>query len=354
MCGGAPFRGRLLMRHQGLSPRVRGSRAGELRRRANPGIIPACAGEPRQGDWRPAALEDYPRVCGGAAYIPVMYQSGKGLSPRVRGSRVGGIGGGEIVGIIPACAGEPCWTCAGTGRAWDYPRVCGGAIRQAIVLMTRKGLSPRVRGSPASRKHTRAIWGIIPACAGEPASETMYSAHTRDYPRVCGGAGQVIFKPRTRKGLSPRVRGSRSMFDNARSSAGIIPACAGEPSSGLMARLATRDYPRVCGGAVSASSFRTSAQGLSPRVRGSPSAPRRRTRGRRIIPACAGEPRPCRARPGSVWDYPRVCGGAQLWRSSRRVWRGLSPRVRGSRKTGAGRGRRQGIIPACAGEPCCG
>ena len=49
----------------GLSPRVRGNRAMPKLHRAHPGSIPACAGEPEGGAGAAAAVEVYPRVCGG-------------------------------------------------------------------------------------------------------------------------------------------------------------------------------------------------------------------------------------------------------------------------------------------------
>ena len=92
----------------GLSPRVRGNRHPTSRPiLPNVRSIPACAGEP------PTSRKVYPRVCGGtwSAYrgnSPV-----GGLSPRVRGNPFEILPSGglsprvELIGSIPACAGEP-------------------------------------------------------------------------------------------------------------------------------------------------------------------------------------------------------------------------------------------------------
>ena len=69
--------------------------------------IPACAGEPRMVTGRWCAGRVYPRVCGGAAQRRVSKRGRKGLSPRVRGSRLLPIGAKMRIGSIPACAGEP-------------------------------------------------------------------------------------------------------------------------------------------------------------------------------------------------------------------------------------------------------
>ena len=59
---------------------------------------------------RPAGMESiavYPRVCGGTASPLRVSASIKGLSPRVRGNRIGSLAEANGDGSIPACAGEP-------------------------------------------------------------------------------------------------------------------------------------------------------------------------------------------------------------------------------------------------------
>ena len=90
--------------------------------------------------------------------------------------------------------------------------------------------------------------------------------------------------------------------------------------------------------------------GSSPRVRGALEA--RQGRGRRegIIPACAGSTlRPISRIP--VWeDHPRVCGEHELRHIPEEGALGSSPRVRGARVVFAQFSRDGGIIPACAGS----
>ena len=70
---------------RGLSPRVRGKRPGGLQLPVNPRSIPACAGE-AVISLSPASLSEvYPRVCGGSAGGRAFHPWGGGLSPRVRG-----------------------------------------------------------------------------------------------------------------------------------------------------------------------------------------------------------------------------------------------------------------------------
>ena len=71
------------------------------------------------------------------------------------------------------------------------------------------GLSPRVRGNPATGHPRTPKQGSIPACAGEPYIASTLRACCRVYPRVCGGTPRSIEKTRRDEGLSPRVRGNR-------------------------------------------------------------------------------------------------------------------------------------------------
>ena len=91
--------------------------------------------------------------------------------------------------------------------------------------------------------------------------------------------------------------------------------------------------------------------GLSPRVRGNPLLPGNIVLRSGSIPACAGEPSACCFNGRSPRVYPRVCGGTDLAGLYVHLGVGLSPRVRGNRSTDGSTSRRNGSIPACAGEP---
>ena len=70
-----------------------------------------------------------------------------GLSPRVRGNLQGAARLANAAGTIPACAGEPRLAGRMAIPPWDYPRVCGGTVWDALCEAEREGLSPRVRGN---------------------------------------------------------------------------------------------------------------------------------------------------------------------------------------------------------------
>ena len=311
VCGGTISAKTSRSYHRGLSPRVRGNRDFDPEYVEMVRSIPACAGEPFATAPTTTTPTVYPRVCGGTASELIGGIESKGLSPRVRGNPIDTDEGGETVGSIPACAGEPrAKSPAGIKRA-VYPRVCGGTEMQPRLKGYATGLSPRVRGNRQcshSASHNR---GSIPACAGEPGDCWQVSCERRVYPRVCGGTCE---KPRAKSpagGLSPRVRGNHRRRGRAPDLSGSIPACAGEPSPSRPSSPFQTVYPRVCGGTIPAAMIIESIDGLSPRVRGNQRLPRPQLLSDRSIPACAGEPRQRVIRRLRHAVYPRVCGGTE-------------------------------------------
>ena len=252
---------------------------------------------------------------------------------------------------IPACAGEPGSTGEGPETRTVYPRVCGGTRAVLAAHGVGEGLSPRVRGNPATQRMRPAAPGSIPACAGEPVAGRVSAAIRRVYPRVCGGTRYPAHRRRRAAGLSPRVRGNPGPAIRFGQRVGSIPACAGEPMPWLRRLLRRKVYPRVCGGTTSDTSPASIAKGLSPRVRGNPRCPHCILDGRRSIPACAGEPVFYNQQAWVLPVYPRVCGGTNTTHGPCGRSYGLSPRVRGNLAASSNPGDIVWSIPACAGEP---
>ena len=226
--------------------------------------------------------------------------------------------------------------------------MCGGTRSAWRKLAGVQGLSPRVRGNRRIESGRCRLLGSIPACAGEPKKITASLYSVGVYPRVCGGTCSVNALFTALPGLSPRVRGNRSQHVPSGEDNGSIPACAGEPAKRVPLQRQDRVYPRVCGGTLGRSGAGAVCQGLSPRVRGNLG---QAALGPGSIPACAGEPSAKRTRPGETRVYPRVCGGTERISKVRHDTAGLSPRVRGNRRTTIPCTSSSGSIPACAGEP---
>ena len=236
VCGGTGFGKSLAAQQNGLSPRVRGNRYLPRLPLPTSRSIPACAGEPTAAAIGATQLKVYPRVCGGTVAGPVDEGLGVGLSPRVRGNlrlrsarRWPGLS-------IPACAGEPVCCPTRPLPTGVYPRVCGGTGPPHDTALPNPGLSPRVRGNrlglllpafwhrsiPAcagNRRRCRAKTfrgGSIPACAGEPTCIIGATLHLPSPGSIPACAGEPPWSPRLEAGV--RRTGS-------------IPACAGEPAT---------------------------------------------------------------------------------------------------------------------------
>ena len=166
--------------------------------------------------------------------------------------------------------------------------MCGGTITICGSVMTQLGLSPRVRGNPWRCCQRRRLPGSIPACAGEPVAMLPTTPFTRVYPRVCWGTLPTDEGAECTMGLSPRVRGNRTIRSMRKSYWGSIPACAGEPRPYRGNRCHRVVYPRVCGGTAGVASLTDVIMGLSPRVRGNQRIRTLEGGNMRSIPACAG------------------------------------------------------------------
>ena len=230
VCGGTTTVSASTRMAWGLSPRVRGNLVGRHVAVFLGGSIPACAGEPRW--WRPLRARPwvYPRVCGGTQVAQALDVRHQGLSPRVRGNLDDAGDYHRLTGSIPACAGEPDALPEQSLALGVYPRVCGGTSDWVERTDWTPGLSPRVRGNRSARRAARAWAGSIPACAGEPGRHRAAQPGSGVYPRVCGGTVGRLDVGDRRQGLSPRVRGNRLAMVRTRLSMGSIPACAGEPA----------------------------------------------------------------------------------------------------------------------------
>ena len=313
VCGGTPAALHPVADVAGLSPRVRGNPRPTNRPTNWRRSIPACAGEPVQGNRRGVESGVYPRVCGGTRSAAAILAARAGLSPRVRGNHRGPVLLVQAGRSFPACAGEPRRESRLPGRCPVYPRVCGGTRHGQPGGGGVRGLSPRVRGNRRDRRLIMFLYRSIPACAGEPRDAIPLSVVPRVYPRVCGGTPVHLHPLYEQEGLSPRVRGNRRGCPSRRRWRRSIPACAGEPRGGGTGPYFGGVYPRVCGGTPSASSPRLYGAGLSPRVRGNRVRDSNAGACQRSIPACAGEPFRVITGRRRTWVYPRVCGGTRWW-----------------------------------------
>ena len=115
-------------------------------------------------------------------------------------------------------------------------------------IPTPSGLSPRMRGNPVVKTDHVGVTGSIPAHAGEPPQAGWPGFFLKVYPRACGGTVTDLDGDNGDKGLSPRMRGNRTIGYPEAHGCGSIPAHAGEPIQSMSRSPTRRVYPRACGG----------------------------------------------------------------------------------------------------------
>ena len=252
--------------------------------------IPAHAGEPGGGAGAQDPSKVYPRPRGGTAVIVRVNQLRFGLSPPTRGNRPVGVGVQRIHRSIPAHAGEPGHPDARRGERGVYPRPRGGTWNIPTPNWRNCGLSPPTRGNHLARTPIVQVIGSIPAHAGEPSLTSSNIRRCWVYPRPRGGTLGRRRRRSCTRGLSPPTRGNLLPTSPLFRSAGSIPAHAGEPVGDAQLDVTSRVYPRPRGGTWRKYPPCISATGLSPPTRGNPPSVRLIRPRLRSIPAHAGEP----------------------------------------------------------------
>jgi len=187
----------------------------------------------------------------------------------VRGRQGAGRPHLELLGLIPACAGQTFASRPSFTARPAHPRVCGADLIGANLAFTTYGSSPRVRGR-------QKVW----RCKQKPA---------RAHPRVCGADPQRVIEGLQGQGSSPRVRGRRWPVRHGQYPRGLIPACAGQTPGWPGPRSWRRAHPRVCGADTWAPIPIKAQAGSSPRVRGRQRVVNPRQQEAGLIPACAGQ-----------------------------------------------------------------
>ena len=236
------------------------------------------------------------------------------------------------------------------GSSTDHPRVRGEHTLRELHRKRQDGSSPRARGTPVAADPQLFCMRIIPACAGNTRLPARKSRVRADHPRVRGEHEEIYGVGQAPYGSSPRARGTRLTMDIAGLRVRIIPACAGNTSAARWNITAESDHPRVRGEHLLGSGCLTHTDGSSPRARGTPVFEQRLDSLDRIIPACAGNTRRRHGPRTPQTDHPRVRGEHSLKLCHVCPSGGSSPRARGTPCGGADQGRRDRIIPACAGN----
>ncbi len=172
-------------------------------------FIPACAGNATSIGCRRWPPPVHPRVCGERYDLPPPLGTGDGSSPRVRGTHLCRLAGGQRIRFIPACAGNALATSSLAPAPPVHPRVCGEREGLIAAIAIIAGSSPRVRGTHRGIHLDGIFHRFIPACAGNASTPWRNAAAITVHPRVCGERGMLGKIELPIGGSSPRVRGTR-------------------------------------------------------------------------------------------------------------------------------------------------
>ena len=314
----------------GLSPQVRGTRLPGKIQNTSQRFIPAGAGNTSYCSASAVTSAVYPRRCGEHELLHRQAQPDGGLSPQVRGTLGCAVVDAPEVRFIPAGAGNTWSASGGPNPCPVYPRRCGEHCHGMPLQTITSGLSPQVRGTPDCHWHYAGDYRFIPAGAGNTGGENLLPVLFAVYPRRCGEHLGAHGPGRRQRGLSPQVRGTRQRQLAHGANPRFIPAGAGNTSRSRAGGPRRSVYPRRCGEHTRSSSAMRSRAGLSPQVRGTRSIHSGNSIPKRFIPAGAGNtvtPPLCLM---SETVYPRRCGEHVGFQGLQSGGDGLSPQGRGT------------------------
>ncbi len=211
------------------------------------GIIPADAGNTGRMSASGSPGRDHPRGCGEHALDMLEIRLLAGSSPRMRGTRGPQRCSMRPGRIIPADAGNTWLSNTARSIGEDHPRGCGEHIDHVSKVWDDGGSSPRMRGTLVGGLRVNAVHGIIPADAGNTSSGAPLRPGCGDHPRGCGEHWMKTSANAAEDGSSPRMRGTHLVGGLESADGGIIPADAGNTMSTSFSLASPPDHPRGCG-----------------------------------------------------------------------------------------------------------
>ena len=173
---------------------------------------------------------------------------------------------------------------------------------------------------------------------------------TTVHPRACGEQSTRRFERCYAYGSSPRLRGTATHCERRRVLTRFIPALAGNRLISPLAEALYAVHPRACGEQAAKGHGSGVFHGSSPRLRGTGICHQEKATKQRFIPALAGNRKGLYRREINRPVHPRACGEQSMHSQRRSVWRGSSPRLRGTDYACWYAGYCERFIPALAGN----
>ena len=289
------------------------------------GLIPAGAGQTRNGAQSTSRFWAHPRRCGADQCAQKQILDGMGSSPQVRGRRQPGSEASPFSGLIPAGAGQTRTRHGERRRGRAHPRRCGADRTAPGRTPVPHGSSPQVRGRLHVERHVGARRGLIPAGAGQTPDNFTSGYGQRAHPRRCGADDWALPHDTVFPGSSPQVRGRPAAVHPSQPAPGLIPAGAGQTRCVLPAALGRTAHPRRCGADWIVIDHDGYGEGSSPQVRGRRSARSAALFALGLIPAGAGQTITNVRYNFAATAHPRRCGADDYSKSTAGSYLGLIP-----------------------------
>ena len=154
------------------------------------------------------SCEDHPRMRGEHKSTAFCKSCNPGSSPHARGTRNHVSRCDSPCGIIPACAGNTLASRLSLLAGRDHPRMRGEHIGHHLLADAATGSSPHARGTLTGEGSRSDVLGIIPACAGNTVLHSRLPCPCRDHPRMRGEHGYNGESAQNSQGSSPHARGT--------------------------------------------------------------------------------------------------------------------------------------------------
>ena len=231
-----------------------------------------------------------------------------------------------------------------------HPRARGEQLVVVVVVVVVHGSSPRTRGTALDRPARLASSRFIPAHAGNRKSSRPARPANPVHPRARGEQSAMIIAADKFAGSSPRTRGTVFEPTGDEVIKRFIPAHAGNSRARKCERLNLPVHPRARGEQSTAYTCGGLYRGSSPRTRGTGSARHAVRKRRRFIPAHAGNSWSCGMKRRVASVHPRARGEQLTVFSTSPSTLGSSPRTRGTDIPRRHRRPELRFIPAHAGN----
>ena len=211
-----------------------------------------------------------------------------------------------------------------------HPHGCGERPTNAPSQNKTHGSSPRLWGTPSSRRTIFVIQRFIPTAVGNALAYSASCPVWTVHPHGCGERSRAWHIGTRYTGSSPRLWGTRLFHTSACSTSRFIPTAVGNATRSLLRPAAAAVHPHGCGERPSGGGQPVAQAGSSPRLWGTLKHIRTPTSENRFIPTAVGNAENTKHSPQDHPVHPHGCGERNNGENGTKQTAGSSPRLWGT------------------------